>query len=298
MAGAVLALTGCYGPSVQSNLPCSADGSCPRGQTCELTTRICDGTATDLDASTPQIDAPRSGVWTVSPLGISGSNNDEDPTMTADRLLVVFARRNGGQKFELYAATRSSTTAAWSAPARVMELNFAPQVTSPELSADGLAVFFTFGSGGARDVFYATRQNRSQQWLGAMPVPVLSTSSDDVGIGVRPDGAFALLDNDSSGERDLYTSTRAGSGWSTPQAAAGLHVQGRAEGSPTIGTDGTVYFHVLVNSTYGIWKGTPQGSGYLAAPVPELAGYSDPFLLPDGTLMLCAKNGVLYQASR
>lgn len=300
-------LAGCYSPSVQPNLPCSADDTCPHGQTCELTTRICNSTAADVDASTNRVDSSidtvgdgASDAWTVTPLGIPGGNNDEDPTMTADRLLLVFARRiSASQPLALFYATRSSTSAAWSTPAQIVELNFAPLVTSPELSPDGLAMFFTFGSSGARDVYYATRTNRNQAWLGAMPVTSLSTMSDDVGLGIRPDAVFAVVDNESSGERDLYTSSNTGNTWTALVPAQGLHMQNRAEGSPTVATDGTVYFHVLNgNNNYSIWKGTPQGMAYTAAAVPELAGYSDPFLLPDGTLMLCAKNGVLYGASR
>lgn len=33
---ALVVLAGCYGPSVQSGLPCSDDGSCPPGQACDL----------------------------------------------------------------------------------------------------------------------------------------------------------------------------------------------------------------------------------------------------------------------
>ena len=307
LVGSLVGLASCYSPSVQSNLPCSADGTCPRGQRCELTTRTCDGTGADVDASTNHIDSGidtagdgASGAWTLTPLGIPNSNMDEDPTMTADRLLVVFARRiNASQPLALFYATRSSTTAPWSTPAQIAELNLAPLVTSPELSPDGLALFFTFGPNNGRDVYYASRTNRTQAWLNVTAVNPLSTTGDDVGIGIRPDGVFALVDNDSSGERDLYTSSKIGNSWSALVPAQGLHVQNREEGSPTVGTDGTVYFHVLTGgNNYAIWKGTPQGVAYAPAPVPELAGYSDPFLLPDGATMLCAKNGVLYEASR
>ncbi len=308
MLGA-LALVGCYAPTAQPNLPCAQDGSCPQGQTCELTTRICNGTVTGGDArgdSASPSDGPGDdptdgagmGPWTVAPLGLPNNSNDEDPTMTSDRLLVVFARRAQGNNFALYTSSRSSSSSAWATPVAISELNQFSQVTSPELSPDGLAMFFTGGPASARDVYYATRADRSAPWSSVLPVIDLSTSSDDVGIGIRPDGLLALVDNSSSGERDLYKAQRQGSGWTALTPAVGLATQGRAEASPTVGSDGSVYFHVQ-SAQFDIWKGTPVGTaGYTAAPVPELAGYSDPFLLPDGTLMLCAKNGIIYAATR
>lgn len=58
LIGALVA--GCYKPTFTEGLPCSEDNNCPEGQTCELTSRTCNGTPVTGDGpgDGPVTDAP------------------------------------------------------------------------------------------------------------------------------------------------------------------------------------------------------------------------------------------------
>jgi len=294
---------GCFGPAIPSGVACSSEGHCPGDQTCDPASWVCDGTSTDGGRRDgPPADVP-AGAWIVSPLGLGGLfGTDEDPTMTSDRLLLVFARRVLVD-YQLFQATRASVGAPWSTPVAISELNTGSQETSPELSPDGRTLYFTSnrasGNNGGRDVYVTTRADRTAAWGAPTLVSQLSTAGDDVGLGISPDGMFAVLDSDVSGERDLYTSGAATSGWSQPVLSTDLSHPNREEGSPTVAADRTVLFHVLVGLTnFNIWAGVPQmGGGYTIAAISDLAGYGDPFIV-DESLVLCARNGQLFQATR
>ena len=123
LLGAVLG-GGCYGPVVPTGVACSSDGRCPGGQTCDPASQICD--PAPVDGGPRDIGDSRSGGevgpdaagWTVSSLGL-GTSTDEDPTMTGDRLLLVFVKRQGTQDYQLYQVTRASVASAWTTPAAI-----------------------------------------------------------------------------------------------------------------------------------------------------------------------------------
>lgn len=58
LIGALVA--GCYKPTFTEGLPCSEDNNCPEGQTCELTTHLCNGTPVTGDgpSDSPGTDGP------------------------------------------------------------------------------------------------------------------------------------------------------------------------------------------------------------------------------------------------
>lgn len=297
---------GCFGPAVPSNLPCSVDGSCPVDQRCNLTTRVCTGTTPDggpTDSPGADVPFPDASTlpWTVTSMGL-GSNNDEDPSITSDGLVLVFVRRFGTQNYQLFTSTRSGVMGAWSAPVEILELNTPYQETSPELSPDGLSMYFTsnrLGGAGGRDIYMTTRATRTSTWGMPARVVELSTSGDDVGIGLDPTGNAAVIDSDVQGGRDLFGSNRLMSIWQTPQPLSGINMTNREEGSPSVEANGTIYFHVRIGGNkYDIWSSILQPGGYVTAAIPELDGYGDPFVLGDGSLLLCARNGELFQATR
>src|SRR5688572_9556243 len=80
------------------------------------------------------------GAWTnitqVTEL-VVGAVND-DPTLTADQLEVYF--NSAGN---IYTSTRASMNDAWGAPQPLSAVNTAESENTPEVSADGLELFFS-----------------------------------------------------------------------------------------------------------------------------------------------------------
>ena len=95
------------------------------------------------------------------------------PSLTADELTIVFASNSssGQGGFDLWIATRTSTTAAFSTPALLANLNTVMNETNPEISADGRTLYYESdrltGQGGL-DVWMAVRETAA----GAFGAPV------------------------------------------------------------------------------------------------------------------------------
>jgi Tol biopolymer transport system component len=100
---------------------------------------------------------------TVVPALLSGAN-DDDPTLTADLLELYFNSDRGGVG-DIWMSSRSSTSADWGAPVVVTELQSDADDSAPEVSPDGLTLWWVSERGGAdRDVWSSTRAARDQPW--------------------------------------------------------------------------------------------------------------------------------------
>lgn len=74
---------------------------------------------------------------------LDSSGAEEDPSVTADRLVVVWSSdRPGTGDHDLWTATRPSPRAPFDPPEELVGLNSAVFEGSPELSPDGLTLFF------------------------------------------------------------------------------------------------------------------------------------------------------------
>src|SRR5262245_5271290 len=99
----------CFRPAAAPGQPCSADGTCPRGQKCIATT--CQPQGTEPDAAPPiddaQVDAPPR-LWAAPTLvpGVNSSSSEDDPSFTADRLTIVFISSRNGTDQEIFIGTR------------------------------------------------------------------------------------------------------------------------------------------------------------------------------------------------
>ena len=264
---------------------------------------------TDDDGGNPVIDGGASedalGEFPAPALvaELADGSQYEDPSVTLDGLLLVFMRDRGGNNFDLCQSTRSDGNAPWTAPTFITELNTGGQETSPEVSPDGLSLYFTSnrGSGTSRNVWLSTRNSRADTWGTPALIAELSSSRDEANIAVRSDGLLAIIDSARDGERDLYRASNQGGTWSTPEAIPGLAAGNRLEGSPSIANNGTIYFHVTnaASTTFDVWRAVPDENGaYSAMPVPDLAGFSDPFISADGSVLYVMRGGELYVTSR
>ena len=183
----VLALVaGCYNPTVAAGEPCSDQGFCPSGETCiggrclvgppEADAAV-DATSVDAKVDAPLVDASMdafvSPTWlTPTPIpGVNTTADEGDPSLTPDRLTIVFARND-----DLFLGTRPNTGAAFTVAA-LTTLNTTSVETSPEISADGTTLYFASD----RLVPLSGDIYRSTFTAGAWTAPVLVTELNTSG---------------------------------------------------------------------------------------------------------------------
>ncbi len=309
----VLLAAGCYRPAPSPGAPCP-DGACPAGQQCVAGTCRADGepaidAEASADAAVPDARAPDArvpdappdapGPW-LTPVAIPGVNtasDESDPSLTADRLTIVFIsdRPGGLGGDDLYLGTRAAVTAPFTVTP-LMALSSPAQDRSPEISADGGTLYFSSSRDGDYDVYVSAFAGGA--WSAPQRVDALSSSSDEGDVAISPDGLTAIVER--SGALYLATRPEVGAVFGAPVLVPELDVGGDVA-SPTLSNGAaSVYFHA--GSVRDLYVSYRQGAAFTApAPVGELntAGRdAAPFLSPDGARMAFEREDDLYEASR
>ena len=149
---------------------------------------------------------------------MSSVATDWGSTLTPDGLTIVFASSRSGVD-EIYAATRTSLTSAWSTPVAQTQAGTAIQGDDPFISSDGGTLYWSGGGG----LLQAPVVTPAMTW-GASFV-IASTDADINTIGgadVSPDGLHIMYTGGSiaDGLEHQYEASRA-----TPDVAFGTKDQ-------------------------------------------------------------------------
>jgi hypothetical protein len=235
--------------------------------------RPADTGAVDGAIDGPSADAPADAVIELGPwstpavMTIATLAGDDDPTLTEDRLEIYFNRAN-----DIYRATRASLSDAWSTPVVDVQLSSAAGEGTPEITSDGLTIFFMSdrASGvGGQDIWMATRASRSDPWGAPTLVPGVNSTGADRDGAVTNDLLTIVLTRTVNNVSVLFTSTRASSTTDWPPATAltelnmpdangGIYAQDRL----------TVYFTSVRGGTSDLYVATRDStSAAFAAPV-------------------------------
>lgn len=168
------------------------------------------------------------------------------PPLTSD-LLELYTNESSK---DILRATRMTTQDSFSMPALIAELDVTADQSTPELSTDGLTLYFGSsrpGSFGAVDIWVSTRPTRTAAWIAPEQVPELSTPAGDHLGCITADGLEIALDSRRLGsDDDLFIATRSTTNtpWSTPVVLAQLSAQGFNDESPCLSGDGLeLYFN-------------------------------------------------------
>lgn len=215
--------------------------------------------------------------------------------LTGDMLEIYFERKG-----DIWRATRSSTSASWSAPQPVTELNSVDTVdATPGISSDGLLIFLdstrTHSSAkGKTDLYTSSRSKRGDPFGTPQPVVELNSAESDVCAYPLPDKMTLVMDSDRPGGlglRDLYTSTRASPAavWATPSPIAGLSSSEQDQCPWTDPTFTVLFFASRRPGGAGesdIWVTTRAVGGDFVTPVVVKgintdSSESDPWISPD-----------------
>lgn len=166
----------------------------------------------------------------------SGDPNDDDPSLTADRLILCFnSKRDGGMgKEDIWCTKRSSATSDWESPEPQTDLNTEHRETGIALSLDGLALWFSSnrdGGDGGLDVYTANRSARDAAWSEVARVAELSSDEDDLVSSIDETGLQLLMarrmldthsdddDDDTEDDYDVFIAQRSSlaSPWQEPK---------------------------------------------------------------------------------
>jgi Tol biopolymer transport system component len=91
--------------------------------------------------------------------GINTAAREEGFSLTSDGLTIVLSsNRTGSADLDLWMATRTDVTAAFSEPVNLVDLNSAAKDGDAMLSPDGLELFFSSERNGINQLFRAVRQ--------------------------------------------------------------------------------------------------------------------------------------------
>ena len=147
-----------------------------------------------------------------------GASWDSEPTLSADRLTLVFYSDRGPNKKDqnLWMSVRSQANGVFDNPVKLGdEINTPAWETCPALSADGLTLIFSStrpGSLGDIDLWQATRTNTSAELGNVTNLgPTINSPSRDSGAHISSDGLVLFFESDragGAGKNDLYLSTR------------------------------------------------------------------------------------------
>jgi hypothetical protein len=285
----------------------------------DQTTRGVDDAAGDAP-SDARADAMADAAEPVGPFGpaspvgggVNTASAEDDPALTADMLEIWFDSSRAGGKGggELWMATRPDLGSPFGAAVDVMALNTAGDDATPDLSPDGLTVWWvTAGSLGAKDIFVATRPTRTGTWSAPADVTQVSSAGDEAGPSVVADGLTMFLATDKAGTDDLYVSERTTttSVWGVPTKITELSTSS-GDGEPWVNEART--FIVFSSNRPGgaggfdLWQARraspadPWGAPTRVTELDTSADETDPWLSPDEHVIYFARGDDIYSASR
>ena len=299
-------LAACYQPSTSPGAPCGPSGECPSGLACVADRCVLPGTPGDAppldDASAGTMDAAADASTALGPWGTPIDldftvGSETDPSMTQDRLTLVFMSEADE---ELYIAKRPTPTGTFTVT-KLFTLNSSAMEKSPEISADGLTIYFVSERimAGDYDIY---RSAFTTFWSPPIRVPELS-GGDTSDIAISPDGLTAIICDLNATDRfrihtRASTSVPFGAGMVHPELSGPTNIAG-----PTITNGGAVvYLHAGNTRDIYVAYRTMDGTYTTPVEVPELNSSGGrnaaPFVLQDNRHMVFERDGDIYEVSR
>lgn len=224
------------------------------------------------------------GATPIAELNMAGFSSFS-PTLSEDELYMVFAsdRPGGLGAHDLYETSRPTVDSLWGPPQNLVQLNSAGADYEPNLSYDGLELYFVStraGGLGNSDIYVSQRPAVGAPWgppqnLGA-PVNGAGIANDDPAL--TQDGLTMFYTGPGAGGADVLRTQRAnlGAPWGPPQPFAPAN-SAAFDHSPIPDGNGEV---VWFSSTRA---GGPLGSSdfYMVAGDPVTNTYSAPVPIAD-----------------
>ena len=274
-----------------------------------------DGSVATVDGELSDSGSDALGAWS-SPTRIVGlpttSGDLDDPTLTSDQLEMYFNMAG-----DIYVTERASIGASWSMPVAVAELNTTSGESTPDVSGDGLTIYFAStrpGGLGDFDIWMSTRDTRSAVWGAPIHVAELSSQAGDATASMTQDRLMIVTSSNRKDgvSHDLYTSTRAtvNDPWGPLEELASINRAMIDDTSGFLTPDGlAIYYDSGPAGNHDLYFATRANRNDNFAPGTRIAETSsprndyDPWVSPDGAGMyLAAQPGAgileLYVSTR
>lgn len=319
------ALAGCYQPAPPEGAPCNLQDECPAPLQCLqgacLSAPPIDGA---IDAPIPDAFTgclpPVAGTFAAPTLitALSTPGFDGTPWLTDDRREIYVKSDRAGSMggFDLWRSTRQNGATSWSTPFPVFQINSTEDDASPELSSDGLTLWFSSsrpGGLGTEDIWVATRTSMNGLWSTPVHVPELSSTGSDEGLMVMPSMLVAYFHSDRGGTYRIYRTERPtiSAAWGAP-VLVDLAMGGTSENPWLSADECTIYFHTETAGDLGdlvvATRTTPTGAWGAPVALTTLNSNltdADPWVTPDQRRIYFASNRTggsgsfdLYESSR
>ena len=261
------------------------------------------------DNDPPFPDAPELGAFgpaiLIPELDVA-IREDDDPTLPGDESEIFFSTEREVMGLnDIYRSLRVGN--AWSMPERVDKFFTIENEITPELTLDGLTMYFSRArpGGGNHDIFMATRTTPQSEWSEPQPVAGLATEDHEEGAIPGPDHLTLVVSKAATKEaavQKLYIMTRESTtaAWSSPMPIASFDIGShQAWLGPT-----SIYFTFSPpGSDYDIYKAIRTTRTSFAAPVPvtelnTIARDADPWLSPNERRIYFSRDNAIYYAER
>jgi len=234
----------------------------------------------DRCATEQEVLGPWSAPTRLTQLGSNAA--DEDPALRADLLELIFISARTGNS-ELWRSTRATPGDPWGTPTQIVELADPGGEATPDLSPDGLTLWFSSdraGGLGMDDIWVTTRPTLTSMWTTPVPESVLNSPALDRGATVFDNGlSFAFHSNRAGGlgANDIYLATRAAQtdAWSAPVSIGSPPNSAGTEQHPWLSVCGLwLVFHrypaAATADLYETSRASPSDPFATAQPIAEL----------------------------
>jgi len=191
---------------------------------------------------------------------VNTSRSEYCPCISADGLELYFGSYNRpggyGGRYEIWMAKRPTRNDAWGMP-----INLGPPVNTPQLSTDGLELYFSAfnraGGYGTDDIWVTRRATKNDPWEPPINLgPVVNSSASEDHPFLSADGLALFFSGDRGqplhplrpggfGNVDMWVTTRSSISepWGTPVNLGPIVNSTSLDGGPVISPDGfTLYF--------------------------------------------------------
>lgn len=192
------------------------------------------------------------GAWAMAmpvPGASDATVSEDDGTLSSNKLELYFKRADGGTNNNLYMMTRTSVSAAWSAPIEIGVLNSTGTEESPRLSPDDLTLYF----GRDGQIYRSTRTAVGQSWNAATAVTALNTTAYEKWADVCSTGYVIVSRDNGANGQDLYEGTITG-GAPNPIAISGFNTTSAEQGTLLSADCLNVYFQSNRDGQFNIYK--------------------------------------------
>jgi hypothetical protein len=234
-------------------------------------------------------------------------------------LEIYFAcQLKGESNFHIWRSTRTASDPAWKLATQVNEIVGVADDVDPDVSGDGLTLYFASNrSGAGLRLYVSRRQTKDKTWGNPSEIQELSSPTlDRYGPSVDPSGRFMFFGSASRDDNNyrLCSASRDSLGfWGTVQDLSGIN-SGREDNDPAVFHDARSLIWSSRDPSNGAswdlveisrfdlstpFSGTPVTLGTLNTPSAERY----PWVSQDGTHIVFSREGVgapgvLYEARR